>query len=214
MIRLVVFLYLPVTVWTVLNALPVTRVLYEHGRFLATDSAATARVLGIYGVAILPNALAIVMLRCLLALEDTVTPLIAELISLAVFVPAATFLSARWGIAGLATGRSATFFLTSAILIGVLWKRWRLLAWDFELATFLAKVATASAVMGAVSWSAFHVLEPTFDAGGAPVRFGVIVVVLAVSGATYMALARLFQLEEGQRVMTTALGFLPGKRGA
>ena len=51
-----------------------------------------------------------------------------------------------------------------------------------------------------------------FDAGGAPVRVGVMVVVLAVSGATYLALARLLRVAEAQQVMTTALGFLPGQR--
>ena len=80
--RLLVFVFLPVTVWTILNAVPVTRVLYEHGKFSAADSSITARVLAIYSIGIVPNAVTIVLLRCFFAIEDTITPLLAELVDL------------------------------------------------------------------------------------------------------------------------------------
>jgi len=121
--RMVIFLFLPVTVWAVLNALPVTRVFYEHGRFSLADSLLTARVLAIYCYSILFNAIAIVLLRCYFAIEDTVTPLLAESINLAFFAIAATLCTARWGLDGLVISRSISFFLVAGVLPAILWKK-------------------------------------------------------------------------------------------
>jgi peptidoglycan biosynthesis protein MviN/MurJ (putative lipid II flippase) len=77
----------------------------------------------------------------------------------------------------------------------------------------LAKTVAAAAAMGGVSWTTLHLLQPAFDAGRAPVRLGVTILVFGVSAATYLALARLFRLAEAHQVMTTALGFLPGDHG-
>src|SRR6185437_12727803 len=62
-LRMVIFLFLPATIWVILNALPVTRLLYEHGKFGFGDSVLTAKVLSIYALGILPYAMAIIILR-------------------------------------------------------------------------------------------------------------------------------------------------------
>lgn len=209
--RLMMFVFLPVTVWTVLNALPITRVLYEHGRFLLSDSIVTARVLAIYSCAILPNAIVIILLRGFFAIEDTITPLIVEVVDLAVFVPVAILLTSRWGIVGLAISRTITFFLVASILTWVLWRR-RLLAGNLELVGFLAKTVVASLAMAMASWASFHVLRSYFDSGAIAIRLGITALVFTVSAATFLALARLFKMEEADRIMATALGFLPGSR--
>jgi putative peptidoglycan lipid II flippase len=210
MFRMVLFLFLPVTVWAILNALPVTRIFYEHGRFLPSDSLITARVLAIYCYAILPNAVAIVLLRCFFAIENTVTPLVTELISLALFALAAMFLTARWGLSGLVISRTITFALVASILTMVLWRR-RLLTLDLSVATFLARVSVACLAMGAVSWISLRLLQPYFNAGATPLRMAIIAIVLALSAASYLAAARLFNLSEADQVLKTALAFLPGE---
>lgn len=208
--RLVVFLFVPVAVWTVLSALPITRVLYEHGRFVLADSLLTGRMLAIYGFGIVPNAVAIILLRCFFAIEDTFTPLIAELIDLAFFAAAAILLTSRWGLNGLAISRGMAFFLVAGILAAVLWKRQRLLLLDSDFARFLAKTAAASCVMGVTDWLSFHLLEPYFNSGATPLRLGILFAALAVSAATYLVFVRLLRIEEADRVMSTVLGFIPG----
>ena len=210
MFRLIVFLFFPIALWIILNALPITRILYEHGRFLLADSLLTAWVLAIYGLGIVPNAVTIILLRCFFAIEDTATPLLVELMSLVFFAVAATLMTARWGITGLAISRCMAFSLVMGILIAVLWKRQRLLIFDSDLAGFLAKTVVASAGMGIVSWTSFHFLRPFFDSGATLLRLGIIVVVLAVSAATYLAFARLFKVGEARQVMSTILGLVPG----
>ena len=212
MFRLVVFLFLPVTVLMILNALPITRVLYEHGRFLPADSLVTARVVAIYGWGILPNAIAIILLRSFYAIEDTITPLVVELIDLLVFVLVAPALTSRWGITGLAISRSLTFFMVAAMFIWVLWDRRRLLTLDGRLARFLAESGVATLAMGIVSWASLHLLKPSFEAAATALRLGMVALVFILSAATFLSVARLFKMEEADRIMATALRFLPGSR--
>jgi putative peptidoglycan lipid II flippase len=208
--RLVIFLFLPVTTWTVINALVVTRLLYEHGRFLPADSLMTARVLSVYSVGILPNAIALVLLRCYFAVEDTVTPLFAEILALVSFVVAAPILSRHFGIGGLVAARMAAFFLVGGILVYVLSRRKALLNLDWDLVKFLFRTVVASFGMGVISWLSLHLLNGSFDSGGTIVRLAVTTTLMAISAATYLVLARLLKLGEARQIWITVRDLLPG----
>lgn len=210
MFGLVIFLFIPITVWTILNALPVTRLLYEHGRFLHADSLATAHVLSIYSLGILANAIAVLLLRCYFAIEDTVTPLIAELVALVFFVAAAPSLTRHFGISGLVAARSGAFCLVTAILICVLWKRRSLLKLDGQLLRLLLLTATASGAMALVSWVSLRLLQPRFDSGNILLRMAVLLIVLSLSAGTFLAIARLLKLSQARQIMSTVWDLLPG----
>jgi putative peptidoglycan lipid II flippase len=210
MFGLVIFLFVPITAWTILNALPMTRLLYEHGRFLPADSLATAHVLSIYSLGILANAVAVLLLRCYFAIEDTVTPLIAELVALVFFVVAAPSLARQFGISGLAAARSMTFCLVTSILIFVLWKRQDLLKLDAQLVRLFFPTAVASGAMGVVSWVSYHLLQSRFDSGNTLLRLAVISIVLLLSAGTFLAVARLFKLSQARQIMSTVWDLLPG----
>jgi putative peptidoglycan lipid II flippase len=210
MFGLVIFLFVPVTVWTLLNALPVTRLLYEHGLFLQADSLVTAHVLSIYSLGVIANAIAVLLLRCYFAIEDTVTPLIAELVSLVFFVAAAPFLTHRFGISGLAVARCATFWLVIAIYMFVLWRKQRLLRFDFQFVRLLLLTLAATAVMALVSWSSLHLLQPWFDTGHILVRLAVLLIVLSISLGVFLGLARLFKLSQAKQIVRTVRDLLPG----
>jgi len=208
--RLVIFLFLPVTIWTVINSLVVTRLLYEHGRFLPSDSVITAHVLGVYSLGILPNAVAMVLLRCFFAVEDTITPLLAEIMALISFVLIAPVLSRHSGLGGLVAARAATFFLVTGILIYVLARRKALLALDWDLLKFLFRTLVASVGMGALSWLALRLLIGTFDSGGSAIRLLLTIVLMAIGGAIYLVLARLLNMGEARQIWSTARALLPG----
>ncbi len=207
--RLVIFLFLPVTIWTVLNATAVTRILYEHGRFSAADSWITARIVAIYSMAIVPNAVAIILLRCFFAIEDTVTPLLVELVDLGFFVVAAAFFTRQFGIEGLAAARTMTFFLVMAILVLVLGKR-RLLEFS-GLAQFVLRTAAATAAMGLANWLIWRLVQPLFDSGNTLMRLALIGLEL-LSGATiFLGAATLLRLGEARQIMSTVLDMVPGR---
>lgn len=213
--RFVIFLFLPVTIWTVINSLVVTRLLYEHGRFLPADSVTTAHVLAIYSVGILPNAIAMVLLRCFFAVEDTLTPLFAEIFALISFVVAAPVLSRHFGLAGLVGARAGAFFLVTGVLIFVLARRKALLSLDWDLLKFLLRTTVATLGMGSLSWLSLRMLIRTFEAGGNMVRLLLTMLLMAISGAIYLALARLLNMDEARKVWSTVRALLPGgNRGA
>jgi putative peptidoglycan lipid II flippase len=210
MFRLVLFLFLPITIWTVINSLPVTRLLYEHGRFLPADSFSTAQVLSFYSLGILPNAIAMVLLRCYFAIEDTVTPLLAEIVALASFAATAPFAAHHFGITGLVAARAGTFFLVGGILVYVLARRKALLRLDWCFFNFLARALAAALVMGGMSWLGLRMVRSGFDSGGTLIRLMLTAFLISFGGAIYLALARLLKLDEFHQLWRTAMDLIPG----
>jgi len=206
MLRLLVFLFLPVTLWAIMNALPVVRLLYQHGNFRAQDSVITAEVLAIYSAAILPYAVSVLALRCYFALEDTVTPMLTELITLGGYMIAAGPLSRRMGLPGLAITRSVTFFLVAIILYSVLARRLRL--FRIRGVGLGAKTMVASAAMGIASWLVLHWAMSAFDSPRTAVRFAALALDGVVSAFAFLVTAMLLRIPEARHLMTTVLQFL------
>ena len=212
--RLLVFVFLPVTVWVILNAMPVTRILYEHGRFSAADSSITARVLAIYSIGIVPNAVTILLLRCYFAIEDTVTPLVAEVVDLGFFVTTATILKRYFGLQGLVTARSLTFVVVMGILVFVLVRR-GLVKFD-GFAQFLLRTAAATLVMGLLSWLVWDFTQTIFESAGTLLRLFIVFLAVCMSAGVFLGVARLLRLGEGRQIINTVLGLVPRRshRGA
>jgi len=201
MLRLVVFVFLPMTVWIILNALPLTRLMYERGQFRLQDSLATAGPLAVYAIGILPNAIAVILLRCFYAIQDTVTPLLAETIDLVFYAIVATVLTRHFGIRGLALTRGLSFFVVTAVLVGVLSRKRKLLTIDRDLLSFVFKTGLASVVMAVASGIALHFLQPFFDAGKSSMRLVIVSIVFATSGAAFLGVARLLKLSEAADIL-------------
>ena len=199
--RLVLFLFLPITVWTVLNVLPITRLLYERGQFQLGDSIVTSRTLMFYSVGILPNALGIVLLRCLYAVQDTVTPLVAESINLVFYALTAIFLTRQFGIEGLAFTRGLSFFLVATILGLVVWRKKHLLIMDASLFLFVLRTVAATAIMGLASWLCLHFWHSSFDSGKMLTRAAILIGMLIVSGIVFLGIARMLGLEESTQIV-------------
>jgi putative peptidoglycan lipid II flippase len=206
--RFVLVIFLPVTLWTILNALPVTRLLYEHGQFGVEDSILTSRVLRLYGTGILPNAIAVILLPCFYAIEDTFTPLWVECLDLVFYVGVSVFLMTHFGIAGLAVSRGLQFYLVAAILVFVLYRR-GVLKIDSDLFKFSTRVGLASLAMTVVSWMCMYTLHASFELASTPLRFCILGMVLLISGATFLAFSRLLKLAEVQTICDAALDLVP-----
>ncbi len=213
--RMVVFLFLPVTVWTILNASPITRLLYEHGRFVASDSLITSRILAIYSIGIFPNALAVVLLRCFFAIEDTMTPLLIELLDLGLFMAVAPYLSRHFGLEGLVAARCATFFFVTGLLV-IFLARKKLLQVDLEFCRLFALTALATGVMGGVAWTMLHLTQNVFDSGSALIRMALVCAGLLISAGTFLGAARFFRLPQAGQIMHTIRDLVPwmGDRNA
>jgi putative peptidoglycan lipid II flippase len=166
----------------------------------------------LYGIGIFPNAVAVILLRCFYAIQDTITPLLAEIVDLAFYASVAGVLAKHFGIEGLAFTRGLSFFLVTGILILVLSVKRSLLTLDLDFLWFIVKTAVASLTMAAASWLSLHLFQSIFDAGNTLLRLGVVFLVLAVSSATFLCVARLLKLSEAAHILNTALDLLPWSR--
>ncbi len=82
-LRLVFLLTVPAAAWLAVMAAPTIALLYEHGRFAATDTARTAAALAMYCVGLPAFAAVGVLTRGFYALGDTRTPVRASFVAVA-----------------------------------------------------------------------------------------------------------------------------------
>jgi putative peptidoglycan lipid II flippase len=206
-LRLTIFLFLPITIWMFLQALPLTRLMLERGQFNITDSRITAGVLSIYSLGILPNALAVILLRGFYAIQDTITPLWVETLNLAFYVLAAPYLAARYGLHGLAIARAISFLLVGCILLFVLNRRLRIVTPLLPQGQFMLKLIGASILMGAVSWASFRLLRRLFDAHGFWLRSSIVIFLMLASAGVYLALCEMWAIPEVRSITRIPAGF-------
>jgi len=206
--RITVFIFSPITVLMVLNALPITRLLYEHGKFRPEDSLATSHVLAVFGTAIIPYAISVIGLRCYFALKDTVTPMLAELVNLAFYFGPARVLAHHYGLIGLAISRVSVFFLVGIILLVLLLKRLGFVNITGGIVGFLGRTAIACTVMGIVNWILLQWIHASFDAAGTPLRLGIVLLLLVLSGAAFLGVATLLRIKEAAYCTRIVLGFM------
>jgi len=211
MFRLVLFVFLPVMFWTILNSFPITRLLYERGQFRLADSILTAHVFRLYGIGILPNAIAVVLLPCFYAIQDTISPLWAEVVDLLFYLLVAIFLMNHFGLLGLALSRGIQFYLFAALLMFALYRR-DLLKLDSGLLQFSSRVGLACLAMAGANWIIQYLLRGVFDSGILAVRLGVVCVMVIASSAVYLSVTRLLKLDEAEHVLNAALNLLARSR--
>jgi putative peptidoglycan lipid II flippase len=92
----------PAAAWLIVCAEPVVRVVYERQRFSPADSTATARVLALYAVGLVPLALNVLLPRAYHARRDMRTPLLATAAGTALYIALAVVGANLAGAPGLA----------------------------------------------------------------------------------------------------------------
>ncbi len=92
----------PAAAWLIVCAEPVVRVVYERQRFSPADSAATARVLALYAVGLVPLALNVLLPRAYHARRDMRTPLLATAAGTTLYIALAVVGANLAGAPGLA----------------------------------------------------------------------------------------------------------------
>jgi putative peptidoglycan lipid II flippase len=115
-LRLVLLLTLPVTVLGVLFAEPLTRLVYEYGRFQAADTVRTAQAVRAYVIGLPCYAGVHLLSRNFYAIQDTMTPAWVGLGGLVFNVIGDLLLMRLCGHWGIALARTLTLLATATIL--------------------------------------------------------------------------------------------------
>ena len=117
-LRLAVYVSAPATVGLALLSVPITRVLFEHGRFGPDDTAATAVALVWYAVGLVGFAGARIAAQAFYAIAEPGTAVRLGALAVAANVVAAVALMGPLGHAGLAGASSLGAYVN---LLGLLW---------------------------------------------------------------------------------------------
>lgn len=179
--RFVLLLIVPAAVGLAVLATPVTRLLFEHGRFTPADTEAVVAALHIYLIGMLFAAVDFPLNYAYYARNNTLLPALVGIVSVAVYVVVAYALLAPRGYLGLVWADTAKQAAHAAIMVVLVWQ---LLSRSTGSAPGMATVRQALSVlvsglaMGIAMW-----LVDGWMQGIVPVGFAGDVLRVIVGGA-------------------------------
>jgi putative peptidoglycan lipid II flippase len=157
-ISLMMLLNVPSTVGLIVLADPIVRVIFEHGSFSATDTAATASALRFYALGLLGYSVVRIVSPAFYALGRSRTPVMISAASVVANVALNLALVGLMGYRGLALGTSLTALLNAALQILLI--RREIGGVDGRtIAASFGRVSLAAAVMGVAAAAAEWLLR-------------------------------------------------------
>jgi putative peptidoglycan lipid II flippase len=207
--RLAWFLALPAAAGLGFLARPIIALIYQHGRFSASDTLHTAQALQAYSVGLAGYAAIRVLTPCFYALGLPKTPLrisfIAIAINLALNTLNATVLG--FGVVGLALATSAVALLNFVQLAHALSRQVDVGGLG-EWALYLARVALAAVACAAAAWGLDTVLERA--TAGLLLHAVDLFASIGVAVAVYFGAAQLLRLKESGEAWRMIKRRIPG----
>jgi putative peptidoglycan lipid II flippase len=157
-LELAVGLALPETLGLTVLSQPIVQLLFEHGAFDAADTAATAQALRWLVLGLPAHVLVKALSPAFFARDDTMTPLWATLVGLAVAIMAALALGS-FGAAGIAAAIALAAWSSAAVLVarGIATFGFSL---DVGSRRRLPRIVIAAGAMGALLWLKGRFLWP------------------------------------------------------
>jgi putative peptidoglycan lipid II flippase len=194
-LRLVAFLNVPSAIGLVVLAEPIIALIYQHGRFAPSDTAATAQALVCYAVGLYGYSAVKVFAPAFYALDEARVPVLGSVLGMASNVALNLALYPVLGYRGVALGTSVAVMVNFAVL-AVAWKRRHGGLGPTGVGRQLARVGAASAVLGAVAWGAHAALQAAVPGRGLAALALRAILPIAVAGLAYLGAARLLRVAE------------------
>lgn len=157
--RQIVYLTVPASVIFLLLRAQIVRIILGTGAFDWQATILTARALGFFSLSIFAQSLVMLLARAFYALQDTKTPVIISVATLAINIILALILAPFLGVAGLALAYSAANFINMLVLLFVLRLRLENLD-DLNIIKSILKIILASFLMGAATYSSLYLIAP------------------------------------------------------
>lgn len=189
-------LALPATLGLIVLAEPIVRLLFQHGAFGASDSAATARALMALALGLPAHVLIKALSPAFFARGDTIAPLIATAKGFVVAVALAVVLGHLFGATGIAASIASGAWSSA---LSLLRKGVGEFGFSVDAAARkrLPRIALAALAMGALLW-----LATAITPAGGHTLLGLIVLGLQIAGGlvAYGLLLKLFGIASWREV--------------
>jgi putative peptidoglycan lipid II flippase len=194
-LRLVFVLIMPATIGLFVMATPITALLFEHGRFTATDTAITAHALRLYLIGLPFAALDLLLVYAFYAQQDTRTPALIGFGSLLVYLGVTLALLPTLGLFSLMIADSVKHIVHTLVSAWLLHRRLRGMGGQRLLLTAV-QTGVAVLVMGLLLAGVEPVLEQWSDNASLLREIVVVVGGGALSVAVFIGVAWLLRIEE------------------
>lgn len=199
-LRLLLFLTVPSAVGLICAGEAIVRMIYEHGAFHATDTHAVATALAWMAVGLVSYASTKVFVPFFYATRRPAVPLAASLLAVTVNLLSLSLLFGKVGYVAAALGMAGGNLANGGLLL-LAYRGPEPLSRAIDLRYLLSLVAATSGM-------AMVVLLLTSALGAAFGKIAGALVPVAAGGLTYLALARVLAIPEGQRLTQMAMSRL------
>jgi len=193
--RMVAFLNVPSAVGLMVLAGPIISLIYEHGRFGAGDTAATAQALVFYAIGLYAYSAVKVLAPAWYALDDARVPVVGSVTGMAANVVLNVTLYPVLGFKGVALGTSLAAGANFAVL-AVAWRRRHGALGGPGILRHLLRVLAASALLAVVAWGTEKGLAPLLAPRGVGRQLLLALVPIAAGGLAYLAAAKALGIAE------------------
>ncbi|MBM4409167.1 MAG: murein biosynthesis integral membrane protein MurJ [Chloroflexi bacterium] len=212
-VRLLLFVMLPVTAIGIVVRLPAIAVLFDYGRFGDAAVALTADALLFFLLGLAAHALIAVLARAFYAGKDTVTPVIAAVIAVAINVGMGLALVGPMGLGALSLAIAVGAWAECVFLLVVLRRRYPDLGLTAIGRAFI-DAGAAAAIGGAGALAAFLALEGV--TAGLPEKAAQLVLLAvpsAVGLGAYLLLSVALRIPELPTIVGVMADLLRAGRG-
>jgi putative peptidoglycan lipid II flippase len=205
-LSLMLMLNVPATVGLVTLATPIVQLLLEHGRFSASDTAATARALQLYAAGLIGYSATRIVSPTFYALRDSRTPVIVSIGAVVTNIVFSFTLVKLMGFLGLALSTSLAALANGGVLTLLLRRRLNGIEGRRLVGAFV-KVSSASAVMAVVAAAVAYGGESIIGEGFTRLAVRVTLSIGAGLGAL-AASARVLRIQEFEETATLIRSWL------
>jgi putative peptidoglycan lipid II flippase len=157
-LSLMAMLNVPATVGLIVLAVPIVRMLFEHGRFTPVDTLATAAALQFYSIGLVGYSVVRISSPMFYALGKNRIPVIVSVVTVLVNAALNYWLVHVMGYRGLALGTSIAALFNAGTLLFLLRSNLHGLNGG-QLVSSVSRIAVASVAMGAAAFASLRTLE-------------------------------------------------------
>ncbi len=205
------FLTFPAAIGLITFRESIVQMILQFGTFTEESTQLVATALAYFAVGLIAFAVVEAITRAFYAMQDTRTPVIAAVLTIAANIALSWFLAPVLGHGGLALSISITTSIEAAVLIAVIYRR--IGGLGSPLLVSVLRTSAAAIVMAIVAlWISGPVAEATDPTDGRSIwSIGLFLFALSTAGATYLCAAWYLRAPELLMLLERIGSRLPGR---